>query len=269
MTAYAAILARLAERGCAPRGRDEQKTAICPAHDDQRPSLSIGRGAEGRVLVTCMAGCSLEDVLAALGLSVSDLFDGDPTPPAASLRSRPEIAATYDYANEAGQLVLQVVRLRPKTFRQRRPDGQGGWEWRGLDRPPLYRLPELLRGVDEGRLVWVVEGEKDADTLAALPGIVVTTNPGGAGKWRPWHTAALVGADVRIVADRDAAGKSHAEAVVAALLPVAHSIEVVVARYGNDAADHLAAGGRSWDFLAIAEPKPWQVPADLAELLGS
>lgn len=262
-SAYGDVLDRLAERGCAPHGRDEQKVARCPAHPDRTPSLSIGRGAEGRVLLTCMAGCPLDAVLTALGLSAADLFDDTlPTPSSA----RPEIVATYDYADEAGQLVLQVVRLRPKAFRQRRPDGQGGWEWRGLDRPPLYRLPDVLRGIDEGRVIWIAEGERDVNALRRLPGIVATCNPGGAGKWRPWHTATLVGADVRIVADRDEAGRRHAERVATALLPVIHSMEIVEARHGKDAADHLGAGGSCYNFTLVAEPKPWSPPPELAAL---
>ena len=39
------------------------------------------------------------------------------------------IVATYDYTNEAGELLFQVVRYTPKGFRQRRPDGNGGWIW--------------------------------------------------------------------------------------------------------------------------------------------
>jgi putative DNA primase/helicase len=48
--------------------------AKCPAHDDQKPSLSINEGADGRALVKCHAGCSTDDVLATLGLTRRDLF---------------------------------------------------------------------------------------------------------------------------------------------------------------------------------------------------
>ena len=43
--------------------------------------------------------------------------------------NRPVIEATYDYRDEAGRLTYQVVRYPPKDFRQRRPDGSGGWVW--------------------------------------------------------------------------------------------------------------------------------------------
>ena len=56
------------------RRQDTGWIARCPAHDDRHPSLSVAEGDDGRALVWCFAGCSLEAVLAAVGLSVSDLF---------------------------------------------------------------------------------------------------------------------------------------------------------------------------------------------------
>src|ERR1700719_4519256 len=49
-------------------------TALCPAHDDNMNSLSIGEGADGRALLFCHAGCSLNEVVAALGIGVRELF---------------------------------------------------------------------------------------------------------------------------------------------------------------------------------------------------
>lgn len=265
-SAYSRVLSRLAETtGLVPRGPDRQRMARCPVHQDRSPSLSVGLGDDGRVLLSCMAGCPLDKVLDALGLRAADLFEREPEP----LPSRPptsKIVAAYDYFDETGTLVMQVCRFEPKTFRQRRPDGLGGWIWRGVERAPLYRLPQVLRAVNECRVVWITEGEKDADALCGLPGIVATTNPGGAGKWRSQHTAVLVGADVRVVLDRDEPGCRHVEQVVTALLPVARSIEVVGSRVGKDASDHLAAGGTSYTFEVIDVAKPWRPPADLVGL---
>jgi hypothetical protein len=47
----------------------------CPAHEDRGPSLSIRELEDGRVLIYCFAGCGAGDVLAAIGLRMSDLFD--------------------------------------------------------------------------------------------------------------------------------------------------------------------------------------------------
>jgi hypothetical protein len=53
--------------------------AKCPAHSDHKPSLSIKEGSDGRVLLHCHAGCSIDDVLRASGLERRDLFpDGSP-----------------------------------------------------------------------------------------------------------------------------------------------------------------------------------------------
>jgi len=48
--------------------------ALCPAHDDNRASLSIGEGNDGRVLLHCFAGCHVADIVAATGLEMRDLF---------------------------------------------------------------------------------------------------------------------------------------------------------------------------------------------------
>ena len=48
--------------------------AHCPAHEDHAPSLSIGEGDDGRILLHCWAGCETRDIVAALGLRWSDLF---------------------------------------------------------------------------------------------------------------------------------------------------------------------------------------------------
>lgn len=92
----------------------------------------------------------------------------------------------YEYHSANGELLFQVVRYEPKRFKQRRPDGKGGFIWNlnGVERVP-YRLPQLLRRIADGEMVFVAEGEKDADTLQAL-GLCATTSAQGAGwLWTP------------------------------------------------------------------------------------
>src|SRR5262245_37261519 len=178
----------------------------CPAHDDRKPSLAISQGREVQVLVHCHAGCSIEQVCAALDLRLADLF---PPKERGNGSTRREVAA-YPYVDETGKLLYEVVRFAPKDFRQRRPDGQGGWLWKlNGTRRMLYRLPEVREGVTSDRWVFVVEGEKDADRLAAL-GVVATCNPGGAGKWRPEYAKTLHGAKVAMLPDNDEPGRHHA-----------------------------------------------------------
>ena len=62
--------------------------------------------------------------------------------PGAKVKS--EIVATYDYRDAGGDLIFQAVRMKPKSFRQRRPDpdGKNGWTWNLKDVAPFpYRLP--------------------------------------------------------------------------------------------------------------------------------
>jgi len=132
------------------------------------------------------------------------------------------IVAKYDYVDAAGDLVYQVVRWMPKTFRQRRPDGAGGWIW-NLDDVRLvpYRLPDIRAATD----VVVVEGEKDADALAAL-GICATTKPMGSGSWPEELTPYFEGKRVWVVPDNDDVGRKTAERTAAALSAVAASVTV-------------------------------------------
>jgi putative DNA primase/helicase len=152
-----------------------------------------------------------------------------------------EIVATYDYTDETGALLFQCVRFQPKDFRQRQPDGKGGWIWNieGVRRV-LYRLAEVI----PERTVCVAEGEKDADHLRSL-GFTATTNPMGAGKWRPEYAETLRGKDVVIfgdVGDEDGAGEKHTAQVIQSLPDVAGSIKHVKLPDGfHDVSDYIAS----------------------------
>ena len=154
-----------------------------------------------------------------------------------------KIVSTYDYRNEQGELLMQVVRMEPKTFRQRRPDGER-WSWSVKDvRVVPYRLPELAAAPDA--VVYLVEGEKDADRLASL-GLVATCNAGGAGKWRKEHSEFLRGRHVVVLPDNDDAGREHARKAVKALRGIATDVRVVELPdlpEKGDVSDWLDAGG--------------------------
>jgi len=226
--------------------------ARCPAHEDRTPSLSIAEGADGRVLVKCMAGCELDDVTSALGMTTADLFADE------GKASKPEIVETYAYHDADGELLFEVVRYSPKAFKQRRPDGNGGWTW-SLGKTPrvLFRLPVVLAKAKAGGAVWVAEGERDALALTAA-GCAATCNSGGAGKWRDSYSESLVGSEVTIVADADEPGRKHAAAVRDSLARHGVSCRVVEAAVGKDASDHLKAGKTIAEFVEVevvaAEP---------------
>lgn len=184
----------------------------------------------------------------------ADIEDRRATEPA----QRARIVQTYDYVSEQGEVVMQVCRMEPKSFRQRRPDpgSPDGWNWsvKGVQ-PVPYRLPELLRAVASGQVVYVVEGEKDVDALAR-EGMVATCNPGGAGKWPESFAHYLAGADVVILPDNDAAGYDHRDLVGNALLPVASRVRHLALPElppKGDVSNWLAMGGTGEDLALMVE----------------
>lgn len=222
----------------------------CPAHQDRTPSLSVDANGDGdRVLVNCLAGCETAAVLDALGLSMRDLYDNDAAPLPAVGQD-----VEYVYTDADGVPLYRVRRTPDKAFFQARygPDDpaadvegyvSGKGCMTGVQRV-LYRLPQVVAAVQEGRPVYLVEGEKDADNLAAR-GHAATTSPEGAGKWSRVADHArevLAGAQVVVVQDKDDPGRAHAQEVAASLAGRAASVQVVEAREGKDMSDHLGAG---------------------------
>lgn len=234
------VIERLQALGCRPTASGAQWSARCPAHSSTKANLRV-REDGGKVLIYCHGRCDFADVVAALGLTAQDLMPR----PETTRGGKRTVGDCYRYVDEHGNLLYEVVRLVPKAFRQRRPDGAGGWIWdlNGTERV-LYRLPEVCAAVSSGHLIWITEGEKDADALQAAlpPGEVATTAPGGAGKWLPQFNEPLRDAGVMIWADRDDRGRRHAEVVAAALSAPDRRVRIVESRYCKDAAEHLAAG---------------------------
>lgn len=257
------VLGALRVRGAKIREGPTGWTATCPAHDDRHPSLSIAEGDDGRVLLHRHAGCEPTAIVAVLGLEMLDLFC-DPLEVARGRIGAP--VAEYDYRDESGRLLFQVVRFEPKAFRQRRPDGKGGWTWGlGDTRRVLFLLPELL-AADPTEPVFIVEGEKDALNLAGL-GVVATCNPMGAGKWRDEYGAALAGRRVVVIPDNDEPGRAHALAVTRSLHGISASVKIVDLPDlppSGDISDWIARGGTREDLTGLEESAPAWLP-DMAQ----
>ena len=251
--AFSAALATLQ-----PQRKGAGWIARCPAHDDKAPSLRIDE-ADGKTVLYCHAGCDWRDVVATMGLAPTDLFDEEPQ------SAEPIEEAVYPYRDETDSVTLfEVVRYRPKAFRQRRlaPDGRVTWNLDGVDRVP-YRLPQVVAS-DE---VIVVEGEKDADRLASL-GLTATTNPSGASKWRPEWDRYFAGKSVVIIPDNDEPGRKHA-AEVTTMLPSARrvrTVELPGVKPKGDVSDWLDAGHTLADLMALLRP---QIAPSLQEFLVS
>lgn len=214
--------------------------------------------ADNLLTGNCQAGCKYDAVLFALGLDTAALFVPERKERPTDVFDR-GIEATYDYTDADGKLLYQVVRFKGKEFRQRHPDPKGGWVWslKGIDRVP-YVLPLLLDGVKRGLIVYVTEGEKDADNLNKLGrhgegGFVATCNSGGAGKWEPKFAHYLAGARVVVVQDKDDPGRKHAKQVAESLRGLAKTVRIVQAKEGKDATDHIEAGHDLEDFVPAEE----------------
>lgn len=269
-----------------PAGGGQWKAA-CPVRShgrgngDRNPSLSIGPGRDQALVFRCHAGCDQADVKQAL-IDLGINWNLISTPGAISTAAVTvdtwmpcghARVASYDYRDADGIVRYGTARCALKGhgcpgFAYWRPDPgkRSGRRWSLNERdadgnsqrmvPHLpYRLPEALRAIEQGRTAWITEGEKDADRLATI-GIAAVCNDGGAGKWNASYADYLTAADVVIVADRDAPGRAHAQAVVDTLMPLARSIEVIQAAHGKDASDHLDAGGSIGSFVTVAVPIP-------------
>lgn len=220
-------------------------SACCPAHRDQKPSLSINEH-NGKLLVCCHSGCSQEAVIAVLkarGLwSESERNDSDT-----------DIEATYDYTDAAGVLLYQIVRKRGKKFLQRRPDGAGGWIWKKHKNQVLYHLPEVL----ESSIIFAVEGEKDVEALRSY-GFCATTVAGGCkAPWLDSYTEALRGKEVVLVPDNDPPGRQRVREIVAALTgKVARLVVLTLEGPGvKDVSDWFAAGHSELELIAQLDPE--------------
>ncbi len=234
-------------RGMVLKRAGKELYGLCPFHaDGGRPNFRIdtdkqtwccdvcGKGVGGSVIDFVMRTDNVSNVEAMKRLAGNGNGHSDKTE-----------VAWYDYTDENGRLLYQVVRFVPKTFRQRHKDQSGEWKWNmeGVNRV-LYHLPEVIKAEQ----VFVTEGEKDADALRAL-GFTATTNVGGAGKWLPTYSEVLKGKSVVVWQDNDkpdaktgkSAGKEHADKVVESL--VKSKFVRLLVTPEKDAADFIKANG--------------------------
>jgi len=211
-----------------PHGGGEKWQAHCPAHDDKTPSLSITREND-KILLHCHAGCSAESIVAAMGLELKDLYINPPEPePVMRV-----IEKEYIYTDANGKPLHKTIRYNPKDFRQCRPDPDNPGKWipkiQGVE-TVLYNLPLINAAIKKHEPIFIVEGEKDADTFKELfkGKACATTNPsGGAGKWLDRYTESLKGAEtVYIIPDNDEPGRKHAQDVARSLYGKVKNIKI-------------------------------------------
>lgn len=232
---------------------------LCPAHDDNNASLSVGPGKDQPVVLMCMAGCTTEDILATEGMTFADISSEVEERVKENMWTPGGTASNiYRYYDANGILTYEVLRVYEngkKRFFQRQPDedAKSGYQWNldGVERL-LYRLPQTLEAVRLGATIHIAEGEKCVEALMKVipQGDEATCNSGGAGRFLPDFAAALTGANVVIYADADDPGREHAREVRDMLMEQGCVVQIVEAPPGrlsngkaiSDVADHLEAG---------------------------
>lgn len=219
--------------------------ACCPAHDDTTPSMHVNLGDDGRILVHCFTGCTVEEICSAIGIEVKDLMAEKPSKgkrrkgsgkgkapkavTAEAIVAGPSFAAPkakrdygkfvceYVYKREDGAAVFKVVRRLmssgKKTFVQMSPDPDKPGAWRfgveqhGVEYIP-YQVPLIRKAAEGGKPVIIVEGEKDVETVVKRLHLAATCNAKGAGKWQAGWGKYFTGVPkILIVADKDAETK--------------------------------------------------------------
>lgn len=237
-------------------------TALCPAHDDERRSLSVN-DADGRALWKCHAGCSQAAVTAAIRAKLGGSENnGD---------SR-KLVATYTYTDESGRPVFYRDRFEwfekgqtQKGVYPRQLDGTRT----GVPGVP-YRLHEVRHAVATDGTIIFAEGEKAVDVLRAHEYTATTT--GGATSWHRMHAEHFRGARAVLWPDADAPGERFIAAVARDLVEVGAEIRVL--RFqgkssGWDAADFFAEGGTEDQLDHLLEDAPAWMPPVIGQAMSS
>lgn len=260
------------------KGRDGKYMARCPNHGDSTPSLSVSLGKDNKILLKCFAGCSTEDIVWSMDLQMKDLF-AEVTPATAfpvyeepqrkqSAADKPKKEAEYFYAG--GQL---------KKIKYRRSDGSkyctwlhketdGSWaKGRNNIAPGLYMSQE-----DLPQAIFLVEGEKDVESIKAMGLPAVSLPDGSQSKWEPSYEAVFTGKRVLILPDNDEPGQKYAQMCAANIHGKAEKVWVLDLKDAwpeippkGDVTDMIVQFGPNTAFSKIAEldkvKAPWEPPA--------
>lgn len=248
----------------------KQNFTRCSAHPDKAPSLSVSQGDDGKILFFCHRGCTAKDICASIGLTEADLF---PTKNELKPKVQPKRTAEYQYTDEHGKVLYRKVRLEPgphgqsKSFFCERYDANGKLV-HDLDgcRKVLYRLPEVLQAIAEQKIIFLVEGEKDADNLAKH-GLVATTALQSI-RWDKEFTAILRNADVVILHDQDRTGLKRRDMLCRELFGQVRRLRDIDLpgldfreSHGEDISDWLKKEGNTFlKFQEIVEATPDYLP---------
>lgn len=207
-------------------------SAKCPAHDDAHASLSVAEGRDGRILLNCHAGCTLEQIVGAMGLTMNDLFPTEdrslPSPDAGRrVKAKDSIEAEYVYYEDDFTPVLRKTKVRKadgsKYFYWQHFNGCGWEKGKAGLMTPLYR-GETLKEADD---VLIAEGEKDVDTLIRLGYTAVSLPDGADSRWLEAYGERLRGRNVYILPDNDEPGRKYASMIAGKLFGKVSGLKIL------------------------------------------
>ena len=220
--------------------------AYSPLRDEKEPSLYITEKPDGIILMCDHGGGKVEDILAAIGLTMRILFPDGGSSGSEPKGSDPErkVAAIYQYLDKNGELVAEKVRYKNKTFfwRSKKPDGS--YDYHKPKNVPLYNGTVL----EKAEAVFLVEGEKDVDTLTKY-GLPAVSLPNGA-HWENEYVAYFSDKVIIILPDNDDTGRDYAKAALKALKPTNYNTGIMQLNNlwpeipeKGDVSDYIAAKG--------------------------
>jgi len=237
---------------------DNSYQCQCPAHEDGKASLTISE-KDGKILLFCHAGCDVREIISAAGIEWDSLFEkgkSEKKKGGARLLDwiKTHSVRTYEYRDKDNNHYILIARTANKQFFQYTHIEGDKWQ-DGLNgkQPVLYRLPEIFQAIEEGKTIYIVEGEKDADNLWTI-GLPATCNPMGAGKWREHYNEIFKGkgVDIVIIPDQDDPGRKHGNSIAFSLFSIAKSIKMICLPK-KDVSDWLDAGGTKEELLEMVE----------------
>ena len=226
--------------------------ARCPVHDDKRASLSITE-TKDTFLFYCHAGCSTSEVLNAVGLEWSDLYEEKRNIPP----WKRDLVAEYKYYSVDGKYLYSKLRYPGKKIMQGVVTGDILTYKIPADIPPtLYNLKSFLWAKDKGIPVYYCEGEKDVNTLKKLGLFGVTA--GSCSDWKKEHSEFFKGAKLTILQDNDEAGEKLTAKMLKDLKEVYYSIRVVVPseKEHGDVTDYIEEGHSKEGLIDLIDETP-------------
>lgn len=177
-------------------------SALCPFHEDTKPSLSVNISTGRYFCRGCAKVGPFTDIVLKTGSSrqkeqVQEMIGKK------KIRLAP--IKSWIYRDEEGKPLFAAIKYFPKDFSQFRIEGEqliSGMD--GVQRP-LFRIERIAQAAP-GSTIWLVEGEKDVESLEGA-GCLATTNVGGSSAWRHEYAQALLKLSVRVVPDNDEPGR--------------------------------------------------------------